>query len=135
MLYVDKTAYFHKLLTGANDCFFLARPWRFGKSLMISTFKAIFEGRKELFGDLAIAKTDWKWEKYPVIHFNLGFAAGSLEEFKVNFPPDGAERNRRKRWLRRAVPRGRADGLARGAQFRPRDPPARRRQGGAADAK
>ena len=88
-LYVDKTAYFHQLLAGADARFFLARPRRFGKSLMISTFKAIFEARKELFGDLAIAKTDWKWEKYPVIYFNLGFAAGSLEEFKVNFPRTG----------------------------------------------
>ena len=87
-LYVDKTAYFHKLLTGADDCFFLARPRRFGKSLMISTFKAIFEGRKELFGDLAIARTDWKWEKYPVMYFNLGFPAASTSaaDFAVRFP-------------------------------------------------
>ena len=87
-LYVDKTAYFHKLLTGADDCFFLARPRRFGKSLMISTFKAIFEGRKELFGDLAIAKTDWRWEKYPVMYFNLGFPAASTSaaEFAARFP-------------------------------------------------
>ena len=86
-LYVDKTAYFHKLLTGADDCFFLARPRRFGKSLMISTFKAIFEGRKELFGDLAIAKTDWKWEKYPVMYFDLSKAASAISaaEFKANF--------------------------------------------------
>ena len=87
-LYVDKTAYFHRLLTGADDCFFLARPRRFGKSLMISTFKAIFEGRRELFEDLAIARTDWKWEKCPVMHFNLGFpaAATSAAEFAARFP-------------------------------------------------
>ena len=53
---MDKTAYFHKLLTGANSWFFLARPRRFGKSMMLSTFHAIFDGRKELFEDLAIAK-------------------------------------------------------------------------------
>ena len=54
---MDKTAYFHKLLTGANSRFFLARPRRFGKSMMLSTFHAVFDGRKELFEDLAIAKT------------------------------------------------------------------------------
>ena len=42
-VYVDKTAYFHKLLLGPDSRFFIARPRRFGKSLMISTFKAIFE--------------------------------------------------------------------------------------------
>ena len=54
-VYVDKTAYFHRLATipGARR-FFLARPRRFGKSLMISTFKAMFEGRRELFKGLAI---------------------------------------------------------------------------------
>ena len=40
-VYVDKTAYYHKLITGSDDCFFLARPRRFGKSLMISTLKAV----------------------------------------------------------------------------------------------
>lgn len=87
-LYVAKTAFFHKLLTGADARFFLARPRRFGKSLMISIFKVIFEGRRELFEDLAIARTDWKWEKCPVMHFNLGFpaAATSAAEFAARFP-------------------------------------------------
>ncbi|MBP5638368.1 MAG: AAA family ATPase [Victivallales bacterium] len=77
VVYVDKTAYLHRLLTSANDCFFIARPRRFGKSLMISTLKAIFEGHRELFDGLAISKTDWAWEKHPVLYFNLGFAASS----------------------------------------------------------
>ena len=86
-VYVDKTAYFHKLLLGPDSRFFIARPRRFGKSLMISTFKAIFEGRRELFDGLAISKTDWKWEKYPVLYFNFGFAASpSAAEFMMNFP-------------------------------------------------
>ena len=87
-LYVDKTAYFHKLLTGANDCFFLARPRRFGKSMMLSTFHAIFDGRRELFEDLAIAKTDWQWETWPVMHFDLSRPASavSAEEFGNRFP-------------------------------------------------
>ena len=86
-VYVDKTAYCHRLISGIDDCFFIARPRRFGKSLMISTLKAIFEGRRELFDGLAISKTDWTWEKYPVLYFNFGFAASStLEGFMKNFP-------------------------------------------------
>ncbi len=75
-VYVDKTAWLHRLATDPNcRYFFLARPRRFGKSLMISTFKAIFEGRRELFKGLAIDKTDYDWKKYPVIRLNFGFAA------------------------------------------------------------
>ena len=87
-VYVDKTAYLHKLMTGADDCFFLARPRRFGKSLMINTLKAIFEGRREQFDGLAISRTDWTWETYPVLYFNFGFAASSssAETFMQNFP-------------------------------------------------
>ena len=58
MLYVDKTAYLHRLVTSSRKCFFLARPRRFGKSLMITTLKEIFNGRKDLFEGLAIAGTD-----------------------------------------------------------------------------
>ncbi len=77
-VYVDKTAYFHRLITSVEASrYFIARPRRFGKSLMISTLKAIFEGRRELFDGLAISQTDWKWEKYPVLYFNMGFAASS----------------------------------------------------------
>ncbi len=57
-LYVDKTAYFHKLISGLNSCYFIARPRRFGKSLMITMLKAIFDWRRELFDDLALSKTD-----------------------------------------------------------------------------
>ena len=86
-IYVDKTAFFHRLITGLNSRFFLSHPRRFGKSLMISTLKAIFEGRRELFDGLDISKTDWQWEKYPVLHFNLGAAAGTtLQEFSQLFP-------------------------------------------------
>ena len=86
-IYVDKTAYFHNLITRKDARrFFLARPRRFGKSLMISTLKAIFEGRRELFDGLAISQTDWTWEKFPVLYFNFGFAASpTAAEFMVNF--------------------------------------------------
>ena len=82
-LYVDKTAWFHRLATDPQGhLFFLARPRRFGKSLMISTLKAMFQGRLDLFEGLAIMDTDWDWKKtWPVIHLNMGFCAA--EEFEV----------------------------------------------------
>ena len=66
-VYVDKTAWFHRLATAEGEkMFFLARPRRFGKSLMISTFEAMFQGKRELFEGLAIMDTDWDWKKkYP----------------------------------------------------------------------
>ena len=87
-IYVDKTAYLHRLITcKVSNLFFVARPRRFGKSLMISTLKAIFEGRRELFNDLAITKTDYDWKVSPVIWLNLGFAAApSYEVFHKQFP-------------------------------------------------
>ena len=88
-VYVDKTAYFHRLATAEGEkMFFLARPRRFGKSLMISTLKAMFEGRKELFKGLAISKMKWDWKKkYPVIHLNMGMcAAEDYETFARNLP-------------------------------------------------
>ena len=85
MIYVDKTDYFLRLAANRQNrrLFFLARPRRFGKSLMISTFKAIFEGKRELFEGLAIAKTDYDWQPYPVIHLDMSLAlGGSLEQFQ-----------------------------------------------------
>ena len=83
-VYVDKTAYMHRLVTDANSrLFFMSRPRRFGKSLTISALKALFMGRKELFDGLAIADMDWSWERYPVIHFELNdVSTASIEEFR-----------------------------------------------------
>ena len=89
-LYVDKTAWFHRLAKDPQaHFFFLARPRRFGKSLMISTLKAMFQGRKDLFEGLAIMDTDWDWEKEkrPVIHLNMGkCAVPTFAEFKKELP-------------------------------------------------
>jgi hypothetical protein len=52
-IYVDKTARIHELISGSGKAFFLSRPRRFGKSLLCSTLGAIFEGRWELFGEIA----------------------------------------------------------------------------------
>ena len=71
-LYVDKTEYVWQLIRPAQGMYFLSRPRRFGKSLLISTLKAIFEGKKELFKGLALYDKPYKWEKYPVIHLSFG---------------------------------------------------------------
>ena len=55
-IYVDKTALIYRMVSGQEDAFFLSRPRRFGKSLLVSTLQAYFEGRKELFEGLAIAR-------------------------------------------------------------------------------
>jgi len=88
MLYVDKTAYLHRLITdGQASNFFLARPRRFGKSLMISTLEAIFTARRELFSGLAIDKTDYDWKEYPVIHLDMSFCASEeIGGFDEAFP-------------------------------------------------
>ena len=83
-IYVDKTMFIHRLVAG-NDTklFFMSRPRRFGKSLTVSALKALFSGRRELFEGLYIDKTDWKWEKYPIIHFEFNdLTTISLEEFE-----------------------------------------------------
>jgi len=83
-IYVDKTMFMHRLVTDADSrLFFVSRPRRFGKSLTISALKALFQGRRELFDGLAIDKTDWKWEKYPVIHFEFNdLSVTSYETFE-----------------------------------------------------
>ena len=69
-VYVDKTDLLWKLVNQGKP-YFLSRPRRFGKSLLISTFEAFFEGKKELFEGLAIEKLELKWEKHPVLHLDL----------------------------------------------------------------
>jgi len=69
-LYIDKTAMIHQLASTYIPYFF-SRPRRFGKSLLLSTFKAYFEGRKDLFEGLDISKLETKWEKYPVLYLDL----------------------------------------------------------------
>lgn len=69
-LYVDKTPLIYELIKGLPR-YFLSRPRRFGKSLLISTLECVFKGQKELFRGLAIAKTDYSWEVYPVIRLDM----------------------------------------------------------------
>ena len=69
-LYVDKTAFVWRIANTGKP-YFLSRPRRFGKSLLLSTFEAYFEGKKELFEGLAIAGLEKEWKKYPVLHLDL----------------------------------------------------------------
>ena len=70
-LYVDKTDYFHQLVSEPNGIFFLSRPRRFGKSLSVSILKNIFKGNKELFKGLKIYDLPYDWKSYPVINLNI----------------------------------------------------------------
>ena len=70
-LYIDKTEYIYRMTHTDGKYFFLSRPRRFGKSLLVSTFQSYFEGKKELFEGLAIEKLEKEWNEYPVLHFSL----------------------------------------------------------------
>lgn len=71
LLYVDKTEYIYRMTHGGGTYFFLSRPRRFGKSLLTSTFKSYFEGKKELFKGLALERLEQEWTEYPVIHLSM----------------------------------------------------------------
>lgn len=70
-LYVDKTEYIYRMTHTSGKYFFLCRPRRFGKSLLVSTMQSYFEGKKELFKGLAIDKLEKEWTEYPVLHFDM----------------------------------------------------------------
>ena len=73
-LYIDKTEYVYRMVHSASNYIFLSRPRRFGKSLLTSTLEAYFEGRKELFKDLAVERLETEWTEYPVLHFDMSTA-------------------------------------------------------------
>ena len=69
-VYVDKTALVKKLVS-EGKCYFLSRPRRFGKSLLMSTIEAYFKGKTHLFEGLAMAELETEWKEYPVLHLDL----------------------------------------------------------------
>ena len=82
-VYVDKTDLIYDLVHEKKYCF-LSRPRRFGKSLLVSTLKCYFEGKKELFKGLAIEQMEKEWTAYPVIHLDLSCGKYySLENTKI----------------------------------------------------
>lgn len=72
-LYVDKTKDVYQLAKDGGY-YFISRPRRFGKSLLITTLEAYFQGRKELFDGLAISELEKEWKQYPVLHIDLNAA-------------------------------------------------------------
>ncbi|WP_289299446.1 AAA family ATPase, partial [Xylanibacter rodentium] len=73
-VYVDKTEYVYRLTHSDAKYFFLSRPRRFGKSLLTSTLRCYFEGRRDLFKGLAIDRLETEWAESPVLHFDMSLA-------------------------------------------------------------
>jgi len=83
-VYVDKTKYIYDLFSGGLRLYFLARPRRFGKSLLISTLKELFLGNRELFKGLWIYSSDYQWIKYPIIHLDFAnIRHDTMENFEA----------------------------------------------------
>ena len=115
-LYVDKTEDVYRMASTSIP-YFLSRPRRFGKSLLLSTFQAYFEGRKDLFEGLAISALETKWEKFPVLHLDLNaekfdsierldaILSGCLDEWEDLYGKDEREKTLSRRFagvIRRA---------------------------------
>ena len=95
-IYVDKTEYVYRMTHSSSQYMFLSRPRRFGKSLLISTLHAYFEGRKELFEGLAIERLEKDWEPHPVIRLDMSLAKHEepevLERYLMNILHDNEHR-------------------------------------------
>ena len=76
-VYIDKTEYVYRMTHSSGKYMFLSRPRRFGKSLLVSTLHAYFEGRKDLFQGLAMERLETEWAQYPVLHFDMSWAKHS----------------------------------------------------------
>lgn len=70
-LYIDKTALIYQMTHCASDCIFLARPRRFGKTLLVNTLKEYFLSHRELFKGLAIENFETEWKQFPVLQFDM----------------------------------------------------------------
>ena len=84
-LYIDKTKQIYDFLQ-TGEAFFLSRPRRFGKSLLVSTLNELFANNKELFKDTWIYNSDWKWQKHTIIRLDFSHKAfDSKASFEANF--------------------------------------------------
>ena len=92
-IYIDKTPLIYKMITEGKP-YFLSRPRRFGKSLLVSTLEAVFRGRRELFEafttedgieqpQLYIATTNWRWEQHPVLRFDFSKDLKSMDQLET----------------------------------------------------
>ena len=95
-VYVDKTDHVYRITHLDSKYIFLSRPRRFGKSLLTSTLRCYFEGRKELFKGLAIENLETDWTEYPVLHFDMSqgqhFGKEELEEYIIEILKENEER-------------------------------------------
>lgn len=80
--YIDKTGYVYDL-AHSFQYVFLSRPRRFGKSLLVSTMKSYFEGRRDLFEGLEAGRLETEWRQHPVLQISLASAKGSLDYVKL----------------------------------------------------
>ena len=91
-VYVDKTALIYKMVT-EGKIYFLSRPRRFGKSLLVSTLEAYFRGKKDLFKGLAIDDLEKEWAEYPVFHLDFNGSnftrQGALDAVLLDFVEEG----------------------------------------------
>ncbi|MFZ4660020.1 MAG: AAA family ATPase [Caldilineaceae bacterium] len=84
-LYVDKTPLIYELIRNPKGIYFLARPRRFGKSMLVSTLLEIFTGNRELFRDLWLYDSPYGWEQHPVIHLDFNYySARSVTELETS---------------------------------------------------
>ena len=82
-LYIDKTRHLYELVRYGKGLYFLARPRRFGKSLLLSTLEELFGGHKELFKGLWIYESDYKWQRHPIIHIDFSrYQIRSVQELQ-----------------------------------------------------
>ena len=95
MLYIDKTEYIWNMIHLSNYIF-LSRPRRFGKSLLVSTLQAYFEGRKDLFKGLFIESVEKEWTQYPVLRFSMAsgkhMEKDQLERYLINILEENERR-------------------------------------------
>ena len=77
--YIDKTELIYRIIK-TGSYYFLSRPRRFGKSLLISTIEAYFQGKKELFEGLAMEKLEKDWIEHPILHMDLNIEKYDCQE-------------------------------------------------------
>ena len=84
-MYVDKTEYVYKMVRQAKGQYFLSRPRRFGKSMLLSTLKSYFEGNKEVFKEQYLYNQDLDWKSYPIIHLSMNkIKADTADNYERN---------------------------------------------------
>ena len=92
LLYVDKTRRIFDLVQPQNQFVFLARPRRFGKTLLVSALEALFQGERALFAGTWIHDSAWDWTPYPVIRLNMSAWRTKNATSLSNWPRTGASR-------------------------------------------